>query len=147
MPVGSSQATVLTFDIVESSKVTHPGFPSAVESIMGHCYELAMQGYDAEKLCARAYRVKEMGDGLICTVGFPLPLCLASDSEEVALELAEDCAAIFKEEMEKLDLDYSVYYSIGITQGVLEGYFPKFGIKQYDLRGFALALATRYDYA
>lgn len=146
MPVGSSLATVLAFDIVESSKVKHPGFPAAVEAIMGRCYQLTMEGYDSERLCARAYRVKEMGDGLICTVGFPLPLCGGGQTqEEVALALAEDFAAIFKEEIEKLNLDHSCYCSIGITQGVIDGYFPKFGIKQYDLRGMPLALATRYE--
>src|SRR5690606_36907598 len=38
-----------------------------------------------------------------------------------------------------------VYCGIGLARGLVEGFFPTAGQKQYDLRGAPLTLATRYE--
>lgn len=145
MPTGFAEATVLALDVVGSSQIQHPKFHAVLERMMGRCYAAVSEGYDPANLKSRAYRVKEMGDGMICTIGFPFPQLGEGTQAMDALRLAEDFARIFKEEMETLDLPDTLYCAIGIASGTIEGFFPKFGIKQYDLRGRAIVLATRYE--
>lgn len=145
MPTGTGDATVIAFDIVGSSKIKHSHAADAIERMMGRCYDAMSQGYDASRRQCRAYRVKEMGDGLICSIGFPFQTGSMETKGSVALKLAKEFANIFKEEMSKLNLPHEVYCAIGIAQGSVEGFFPRFGNKQYDLRGKSIVLATRYE--
>jgi len=145
MPLGTAEAVVLAFDIVGSSRIKHPELSDAVERMMGRCYDAMSEGYCDKNMRSRAYRVKEMGDGLLCSVGFPFPSGKAENNSSVAVSLAEDFMHIFKEEFEKLDLDSDAYCGIGIARGPVEGFFPRFGVKQYDLRGKTIVLATRYE--
>lgn len=145
MRVGTAEAVVVAFDIVGSSRIKHPGFSDAVERMMGRCYDAMSHGYDAQDMQCRAYRVKEMGDGLLCSVGFPFPTGEGRTEASVANDLAAEFVRIFKEEFEKLELDSNSYCGIGIAKGSVEGFFPRFGVKQYDLRGKTIMLATRYE--
>jgi len=145
MPTGDAEAVVIAFDIVGSSNIKHPFFSDAVERMMGRCYDAMSRGYDATHLECPAYRIKEMGDGLLCSVGFPFRTGSGDPDSRVALRLAETFARIFKEEMEKLMLPYDTYCAIGMAKGHVEGFFPRFGNKQYDLRGKTIMLATRYE--
>ncbi len=145
MRVGTADAVVLAFDIVGSSRLKHPGLSDAIERMMGRCYEAMSEGYDAVNMHSRAYRVKEMGDGLLCSVGFPFPTGARNCNSSVAVALAVDFMRIFKEEFEKLNLEIDAFCGIGIAKGQVEGFFPRFGVKQYDLRGKTIVLATRYE--
>jgi class 3 adenylate cyclase len=145
MPTGRQHGAVICFDIVGSSRIRHPQLPEAIERVMARCYVEMSQGYDPINLKCRAYRIKEMGDGLLCSVGFPFKLEKDANESSESLQLALDFARIFREEMEALQLAEPAFCSIGIVSGELEGFFPKFGIKQYDLRGRVVVLATRYE--
>jgi class 3 adenylate cyclase len=145
MPVGLANACVLSFDIISSSKVVHPDFHDSVQSVMGKCHEIMMDGYDETKLCANAYRIKELGDGFLCSVGFPYALPHGSSMADLSVTLAQEFAAIFRAEMQKLNYSDQLRCAIGIAQGEVEGFFPLFGVKQYDLRGRPLIHAKRYE--
>jgi len=145
MPIGEQEAVVLVFDVVGSSKVVHPGFRKALDLCMARFYEAINQGYHAQRLEATGYRVKEMGDGMICTVGFPFKVPAGKNPDSVALHLAEQMCSIFHQEMARLNLDKPIYCGIGLARGLVEGFFPRAGQKQYDLRGHPLTLATRYE--
>ncbi|MBC7662020.1 MAG: 7TM-DISM domain-containing protein [Chitinophagaceae bacterium] len=145
MRVGAAEAVVVAFDIVGSSRIKSPGFTDALERMMGRCYDSMSHGYDPKLMKAPAFRLKEMGDGLLCSIGFPFITGDSRSESEVATALAADFTQIFKEEMEKLDLEADAYCSVGIVKGTVEGFFPRFGVKQYDLRGKAIMLATRYE--
>ncbi|WP_176736701.1 7TM diverse intracellular signaling domain-containing protein [Oligoflexus tunisiensis] len=145
MPTIEQEAVVLVFDVVGSSKVKHPDFRKALDTCMGRFFDAINHDYDAERLEATGYRVKEMGDGMICTVGFPFRVPQGKAPDTVALRLAQRMCAIFHEEMARLDTPEPVYCGIGLARGRVEGFFPRSGQKQYDLRGAPLTLATRYE--
>ena len=136
---------VLVFDVVGSTRVAHPGFRTALDICMARFFEAINQGYSAERLEATGYRIKEMGDGMICTVGFPFQTPDDKTKDSVALELAERMCAIFHKEMSRLRTPEPILCGIGLARGLVEGFFPQAGQKQYDLRGAPLTLATRYE--
>jgi class 3 adenylate cyclase len=145
MPVGEAEAVVLVFDIVGSSKLQSPEFRLALEACMGQLHERIHKGYNPDTLEACAYRLKEMGDGLICTVGFPYLLPEPKQMEEVAVELAEDLCLIFHRAMASYSPQQEIYCGIGLVKGKIEGFFPSSGPSIYDLRGYPIVLATRYE--
>ncbi|HYX37148.1 MAG TPA: 7TM-DISM domain-containing protein [Oligoflexus sp.] len=145
MPVGNQEAVVLSFDVIGSSHIKHPQFNRALERLMAACQEILHEGYDPFTVSARGYRIKEMGDGLLASIGFPLANPDRESHADTAVETAIRFCDVFRAEMEKLQYAAPLYCSVGITQGRIEGFFPKSGIKQYDIRGRPLILATRYE--
>jgi class 3 adenylate cyclase len=145
MPIGKEEGIALHFDIVGSSHIHHPGFPQALEAIMSRCHQTLSENYDPQALTANGYRIKEMGDGLLCSIGFPFRTPNGQKPEELALYVAEQFATIFREEMETLQDGQSYFCGIGLARGPIEGFFPKEGTQEYDVRGRALTLATRYE--
>ncbi len=145
MPRDIAQAAVLCFDIVRSTTIIHPKFHEQVERLMTRVYGLLQEGYDDYQLIATGYRIKEVGDGLICSVGFPFDLPDDKTPEETAVRLAIRMCDIFREEMQKLDYHEDLFCGIGICSGEIEGFFPKSGVKQYDVRGTTVNRANRYE--
>ncbi|MFW7378496.1 MAG: 7TM-DISM domain-containing protein [Oligoflexus sp.] len=145
MPTGYQKATVLCFDIVKSSKVQHPDFPLALERVMARCTMCLNEHYDQVNLQANGYRIKEMGDGLLASIGFPFACPNEQNSCELALVIAKSFCEIFREEMLKLNYSEDLFCSVGLAHGDIEGFYPRQGIRQYDVRGRALTLATRYE--
>jgi class 3 adenylate cyclase len=147
MPVATREAVVLSFDVIGSSHIKHPQFLRALERLMASCQEILHEAYDPVRVAARGYRIKEMGDGLLASIGFPLanPDGARESNADTALKIAVRFCEVFRLEMDKLQYYEPLHCSVGITQGLIEGFFPKSGIKQYDVRGRALILATRYE--
>ena len=103
-----------------------------------------MEGYDAERQVASAFMVKEMGDGFICSVGFPF----APPSHNKALtsiSLAERFIQEFNDVMQQLNYRENIYCGIGIAMGPVSGFFSQSGVIRYDLFGRGIVLATRYE--
>ena len=110
---------------------------------MKDCHELMTSGYDIQTLNSNAYKIKEMGDGFICSVGFPFTH--EGSIENHAYRLAEKFVDAFQRNVNRYFKDDKVYCGVGLASGEVTGYFPKTGLKQYDLYGDAIVLATRYE--
>lgn len=145
MPVGQKNAYCTVLDVIGSSKIFHENFPIALEKFFGRCFEIMNEGYDEAKLLNTAYRVKDLGDGFIATTGFPFSVPSTRSGAVVSVEMATRFVEEFHSHMETLEYGSPISCAIGIAFGDLEGYFPTSGTKQYDLRGRALILATRYE--
>ena len=112
---------------------------------MKNCQVLMNQNYKLANLSSNAYRIKEMGDGFLCSVGFPFRLPQDTSMEQSAYQLALDFIQIFQEQVLAHFSHNEYFCSIGIARGSIEGYFPKSGIKEYDLFGEGIIHATRYE--
>ncbi len=145
MPTGWASACVISFDIIGSSKVKHPLFSQAVEELAIACYQIMQENYDEKTLVANAYRIKDTGDGFLCSVGFPYKAPGPRSAAELAIEVSQRFAEKFRIIMSELRYHEPLRCAIGISQGLVEGFFPVSGVKQYDLRGRPLVLATRYE--
>lgn len=144
MPIGSGDACVISFDIAGSSLIAAPGTQDFFRAVFAECGEIMMANYRQQPLQANAFRIKEMGDGFLCTVGFPFQ----SPHDNIfvaASDLALDFLQAFCKGLEAFDYDQAVYCGLGIAYGPVEGFYPKSPPIEYDLFGRGLVLATRYE--
>jgi class 3 adenylate cyclase len=103
-----------------------------------------MEGYDGTELRANAYRIKEMGDGFLCSVGYPFKSKTGHITKDT-LELAYRFYEAFQDEVQKLGYHEPICCGIGIAFDDVIGFYPESGTKEYDLYGRAIVLATRYE--
>lgn len=145
MPTGKGEAAVISFDIIESSKIQQPHAKAFIENSIKSCVSIISENYDPELLRANGYRIKEVGDGFLCSVGYPFHLPDGVIAAQCAVELSLRFVQIFQNQVNQLLEHAPVYCSIGIALDSLEGYFPKVGTIEYDVYGRAVILATRYE--
>lgn len=145
MPVGWGESCVIAFDVIESSKIRSPYARTLLQNVLKKCQALMMENYSQSEFEANAYRIKEMGDGFLCSVGFPFKTPGTLSREALAIKLSQQFITIFHEEAQKLASDEKVHCAIGIASGVIEAFYPHTTPKEYDLYGRPLILATRYE--
>ncbi|SMF57349.1 adenylate/guanylate cyclase domain-containing protein [Pseudobacteriovorax antillogorgiicola] len=143
MPCEKSRAAVISFDIQNSSKLGHGKHHDFFEKILKKCYQRMNESYEEHNISANAYMIKEMGDGFLCSVGFPFKC--QGDVALQAYSLAISFVKILNETAAVHFPNHNVYCGIGISYGDVYGYFPKIGLKQYDLYGDAIVHAKRYE--
>ncbi|NRA63373.1 MAG: hypothetical protein HRU19_02750 [Pseudobacteriovorax sp.] len=144
MPVGNGEALVIAFDVVGSSKIPHDEFASLMEDFSGKCRDLMMEGYCEDKLVSSGFMIKEMGDGFLCSVGFPFQ-APTNATADCAVELAEKIMNLFRVHSKELTQKYTVHCSAGISRGDVNSFFSKSGVIRYDLWGRAIVHAVRYE--
>ncbi|SMF43007.1 7TM diverse intracellular signaling domain-containing protein [Pseudobacteriovorax antillogorgiicola] len=144
MPVAKSEACVISFDIAGSSKINSPGTRQFFRDIFSKCGEIMMEGYDEETLQANAFRVKELGDGFLCTVGFPFS-SPQGHIFEGAIVLSLRFMNAFCECLNEFNYPHPIYCGIGVVHGPVQSFFPDSSPIEYDLFGHGLTLATRYE--
>ncbi len=145
MPTGKGRAAVINFDIIESSKIRQPEAKGFIESSIKSCVSIISENYDSEQMRSNGYRIKEVGDGFLCSVGYPFKVPHGTNTAECAVELALRFVSIFQKQVDQLLDHHPVFCSIGIATDWLEGYYPKVGTIEYDVYGRAIILATRYE--
>ena len=143
MPLGPEDACIISFDIQKSSILGHDANHEFMENVIRNCYKMMIAYYDTSLLQANAYMIKELGDGFLCSVGFPFK-CQGGIAEN-GYALAVTFADIFRGLVSRYFEDDNVFCSMGLSFGKVTGYFPKVGLKNYDLFGDSIVLATRYE--
>ncbi|HYX31986.1 MAG TPA: adenylate/guanylate cyclase domain-containing protein [Oligoflexus sp.] len=144
MPTTSGEGCVICFDIIASSQIQHEKVKEFLRIIFARCNSLMMEGYNGIDMASRGYRIKEMGDGFLCSVGYPFKSRTGYVAKD-ALDLALQFHDVFQEEVRLLEYDRPIHCGIGIAYDGIAGFFPESGAKEYDLHGRAIALATRYE--
>lgn len=144
MPVGSSEAVILSFDVIGSSKVKDIAFEERYESFMVACRELMMDGYDGVYQRSRGYMIKEVGDGFVCSVGYPFHSLRGQPFDE-AYELAATIIERFNHMINVPDASETIFCAIGIAHGPVKAYFSRSGSVRHDLWGRGIVLAKRYE--
>ncbi len=144
MPIGIKEAYCLVFDVIGSSKLPVSDPRQFLSSVFHECSALMMQRYDGLLLVANAYRVKEMGDGFLCTIGFPFASPEAKEADH-SLRLAFEFMRIFQQKAARIHTDVPMHCAVGIARGSVEAYYPESGAQVYDLFGRGIILATRYE--
>ncbi|SME95766.1 hypothetical protein [Pseudobacteriovorax antillogorgiicola] len=86
---------------------------------------------------------QEMGDGFLCSVGFPFTC--DGDVGKVTMDLCKQFIQVFKEAAEVHFKNRPVYCAVGAAYGQVNGYFQRTGLHNYELYGDAIVKATRYE--
>jgi class 3 adenylate cyclase len=144
MPTHGGEACVISFDIISSSTIQHEKAKDFFHRVFQRCNEVMMEGYDGRELRAGAYRIKELGDGFLCSVGYPFRSTHSSMAQG-AYELALKFHAAFQEEVRIFKYSEPIHCGIGIAMDAIAGFYPATGVREYDLYGRAIILATRYE--
>ena len=93
----------------------------------------------------KGFMIKEMGDGFLCSVGYPFQPAQSLKPSESAVILAEEMMDLFSRTLGNMDCQSPIHCSIGLASGYVKGYFSKSGSIRYDLWGESLIHATRYE--
>lgn len=149
MPVSVGNTYIIKFDVVSSSTIRHDGFIAALHDVFSECYAVMQEHYRHVPLQANGYPVKWLGDGFLCSVGFPLAVPHGISPADLSDSLAERFCRIFHRHMATLRYHRRICCSQGIARGTIEGFYAEGGPKLYDLRSSfsddPLMLATRYE--
>ncbi len=144
MPVGLHFAYVIDFDVIASSKMHLDDPRSFLAKVFRECSALMMEKYQPEGLIANAYRIKELGDGFLCSVGFPFA-CPSRNAADHSVKLAQDFIKIFDRHVAASGSDAPIHCAIGIAFGPVEAFYPENGAQIYDMFGRGIILAHRYQ--
>lgn len=144
MPVGSGEATVICYDIQNSSRIPQEELNRFIQLIMERCHDVFSKGYRRTPLQVTAFKLKEMGDGFISIVGFPFPQPGPLSAYETAIQVALQCQSITNAVRNELGIK-DAYCSIGIASGLVHSFYTRVGIKVYDVYGQPLLMARRYE--
>ena len=144
MPVHQAEACVISFDLIESSKIDHLKAKEFLRNLFRRCNEAMIETYDGSTLISNAFRIKEMGDGFLCSVGYPFK-SPSDNAANDAIKLSYRFVEILNEESALLELSEPICCGVGIAIGSLQGFYPEGGTVEYDIYGQALILATRYE--
>jgi class 3 adenylate cyclase len=144
MPVGSGEATVICYDIQNSTRMPPEKLNQFLQVVLERCHDIFSSGYTHRPLQVTAYKLKEMGDGFICIVGFPLPQPPHLSSYATAVNVALQCQRITEEVRQELGITDG-YCAIGIASGPVHSFYTRVGIKVYDVYGEPLVMARRYE--
>jgi hypothetical protein len=145
MPVGKGLAAVIAFDIVSSSQADHDTMQEFLRQLFAQCHASMMNGYQPHTREAHAYRIKETGDGFLCSIGYPFRTVGGQSAPEVAVQLAQEFVRIFYRVLARFPDLRRLTCCCGIALDRVESFFPKEGVQVYDLYGRAIVLATRYE--
>lgn len=145
MPEGEADAAVIAFDVAGSSQIKHPQVKDFLHNVMKACELEMVRNYEPYLMKADAYRVKEMGDGFLCSTGFPFHTPEEKNPALTAWELAQRFVIAFHRVEKEFGYTEPLFCGIGIAYDKIEAYFPASGVRQYDLYGRSIVLATRYE--
>lgn len=144
MPTHTTEAIVISFDLIGSSQIDSKQAKIFFRHVFAQCNVIMAEGYDGKELKARAYRIKEMGDGFLCSIGYPFTSFSDHPAHE-AIDLAKRFARVVEDEAKLLALNQPIACGIGIAYESITGFYPETGTKEYDLYGPSIVLATRYE--
>lgn len=145
MPIGAGNAFVISLDIEKSSQIMHARRKEFLEHFMEQCQKIIDENYNPSDKTANAYTIKGVGDGFLCSVGFPFEAPKGLNAADHTIDLAIRFAQAFDTEVKSLDYVEPIHCSIGISHGGVEGYFSKGKVLHYDLYGHAIVTAARYE--
>ncbi|MDQ3234513.1 MAG: hypothetical protein M3Q07_22140 [Pseudobdellovibrionaceae bacterium] len=147
MPLATGYACVICVDMVNSSKQNFDELKNFLRTFFDECDAIMNRGYIDEGMQAYGFRIKEMGDGFLCSIGFPFAPPSHLSLREIALDVAFDFVAKFEETLKTNPFhgETDPVLSIGIAEGPIEGFFTLAGIRSYELFGKGIVLATRYE--
>ncbi|MDQ3232683.1 MAG: hypothetical protein M3Q07_12765 [Pseudobdellovibrionaceae bacterium] len=145
MPTGQGEACVISFDTIGSSKLDRKKSRAFLNDTFALCYRDMLAGYDQKKMEASAYRLKEVGDGFFCSIGFPFQTPGGQNPADLSLKLALQFSKNFQKEAHRHGFTRPVQASIAISFGEVEAYYPSAGVLEYNMFGRGIILADRYE--
>ena len=146
MPLAKSSAIVLCIDMVDSSKSDPKLIRLQLQEFFNRCQARMSEGYDRLHPVANAFRIKELGDGFLCSIGYPFAPPSGQNQADLAIDLALSFLRDFDQTFIQNASDpHQHLCCVGIAAGDIESFFTLSGIRSYELFGKSIIKATRYQ--
>ncbi|SMF51991.1 7TM diverse intracellular signaling domain-containing protein [Pseudobacteriovorax antillogorgiicola] len=142
MPTHAGHGCVICFDIVGSTQISHPDKNDVFRDLFISCHEIMARNYNGFE--QNAHRIKEMGDGFICSIGYPFKV-QGGSIQDKSVELALGFYKAMLKVCRQKQFPNPIECGIGIAEGELRGYYPEAGPIEYDIFGRGIVLAARYE--
>ncbi len=143
----AKEVCVICVDMVNSSKFDPQKLKVFLRDFFDACQDTMNQDYNGDKMQASGFRIKEMGDGFLCSVGFPFHPPYQQNIRALSLKMADNFVQNFAQCVQRHQ-DFASsqpLLAIGIADGPIEGFFSLAGIRSYELFGRSIILSTRYE--
>ncbi|MFW7381878.1 MAG: 7TM diverse intracellular signaling domain-containing protein [Oligoflexus sp.] len=145
MPTGSGLAFVISFDTVGSTRLERAFVRPFLSEVFHKCNEQMLKGYHQESRQAQAFRIKEMGDGFLCSIGYPFQVPDQRSPADVAMELAISFSKAFSDAAKNYEFRQRPVCSLALTFGEVESFYSQAGVIEYSMYGRGIVLADRYE--
>ncbi|MFW7381531.1 MAG: hypothetical protein ACOH5I_22170 [Oligoflexus sp.] len=139
MPVEQGFGACLLFEIIDSDKIQHEMAQKLLREIFAKFSLIARENYDATNMQSNAFRIIELNNRFVCTVGFPFRCPDSQRPSMIALQIARKFIEVFHKEIDDFDYPQPIHCSVAIASGAFEGFYTHGFPIEYHVYGAPLA--------
>jgi hypothetical protein len=145
LPVQQGYGCCVMLEVVESSKIKHELAQEYIREIFRLFSLQLRESYDSSTQVGLGFRVIELNNKFVCSVGFPLHCPNNERPSRLSLNIARDFIRIFHQNILKMDFHRPIHCAVTITAGELEGFFTRGFPIEYHLHGDPLIKADQIN--
>jgi hypothetical protein len=145
LPIQQGYGCCLTLEVVDSSKIRHELAQEYIREIFRLFSLQLRESYDRDAQICNGYRVIELNNKFVCSVGFPFHCPNNERPSRLSLTMARQFIRTFHENILKMDFHKPIHCSVTITAGELEGFFTRGFPIEYHLHGEPLIKADQIN--
>jgi len=135
LPIQQGFGCCILFEVVDSAKIKHELAQEYIRDIFRLFSIQLRESYDPQSKISNGFRVIELNNKFVCTVGFPFHCPHNERPSRLSLEIAKQFIKIFHENILKMDYHKPIYCSAIIASGELEGFYTRGFPIEYQLHG------------
>ncbi len=145
LPIQQGFGCCVLFEVVDSAKIKHELAQEYIRDIFRLFSLQLRQSYEPGAQISNGYRVAEMNNKFVCTVGFPFHCPNGERPSRLSLKIAKDFISIFQENILRMDYYKPIPCSVVIAAGEMEGFFTRGFPIEYQLHGEPLIKAEQIN--
>jgi hypothetical protein len=143
LPIQQGYGCCLVFEVVDSADIKHEMAQEYIREIFRLFSIELRKSYDGDTQTCTGFRVIELNNRFVCSVGFPFHCPGHERPSRVSLELAKIFIGIFQERILQMDYHKPISCAVAIAAGELEGFFTRGFPIEYHLHGAPLIKADQ----
>jgi hypothetical protein len=145
LPIQQGYGCCVMFEVVDSSDIKHEMAQEYIREIFRLFSVELRKSYDGDSQTCSGFRVIELNNRFVCSVGFPFHCPGHERPSRVSLEMAKIFIRIFQERILQMDYHRPIHCSVVIAAGELEGFFTRGFPIEYHLHGEPLIKADHIN--
>lgn len=145
LPIQQGYGCCVMFEIVDSADIKHEMAQEYIREIFRLFSVELRKSYDSDSQTCSGFRVIELNNRFVCSVGFPFHCPGHERPSRVSLEMAKIFIRIFQERILQMDYHRPIHCTVVIAAGELEGFFTRGFPIEYHLHGEPLVKADQIN--
>ncbi|HET9240764.1 MAG TPA: hypothetical protein VFO10_26100 [Oligoflexus sp.] len=145
LPIQQGYGCCVMFEVVDSADIKHEMAQEYIREIFRLFSVELRKSYDGNSQTCSGFRVIELNNRFVCSVGFPFHCPGHERPSRVSLEMAKIFIQIFQERILQMDYHRPIHCAVVIAAGELEGFFTRGFPIEYHLHGEPLIKADHIN--